>query len=82
MAIAESLAPLDGKTVLIVGAAGAVGSFTTQFTARAGAHVAAVAPAADRADEGLRSRRDHRRRGASACRGRSPRRRTRTASTY
>jgi NADPH:quinone reductase len=47
MTIAESLAPLDGKTVLIVGAAGAVGSFTTQFTARAGAHVAAVAPAAE-----------------------------------
>jgi NADPH2:quinone reductase len=47
MAIAESLAPLDGKTVLIVGAAGAVGSFATQFTARAGAHVAAVAPAAE-----------------------------------
>ena len=47
MAIAESLAPLDGKTVLIVGAAGAVGSFATQFTARASAHVAAVAPAAE-----------------------------------
>ena len=47
MAITESLAPLDGKTVLIVGAAGAVGSFATQFTARAGAHVAAVAPAAE-----------------------------------
>ena len=47
MAIAESLASLDGKTVLIVGAAGAVGSFATQFTARAGAHVAAVAPAAE-----------------------------------
>jgi NADPH2:quinone reductase len=46
-AITESLAPLDGKTVLIVGAAGAVGSFATQFTARAGAHVAAVAPAAE-----------------------------------
>ncbi len=29
MAIAESLAPLDGKTVLIVGAAGGVGSFLT-----------------------------------------------------
>jgi NADPH2:quinone reductase len=47
MAIAESLAPLDGKTVLIVGVAGAVGSFATQFTARADAHVAAVAPAAE-----------------------------------
>ena len=30
MAIAESLAPLDGKTVLIVGAAGSVGSFLTR----------------------------------------------------
>ena len=34
MAIAESLASLDGKTVLIVGA-GAVGSFATQFTGQA-----------------------------------------------
>jgi NADPH2:quinone reductase len=52
MTIAESLAPLDGKTVLIVGAAGAVGSFVTQFTARAGAHVAAVAPAGEAARMG------------------------------
>ena len=42
MAIAESLAPLDGKTVLIVGAAGAVGSFTTQFTAQVGARLTAA----------------------------------------
>ncbi len=48
MAIAESLAPLDGKTVLIVGAAGGVGSFLTQFAADAGAHVDASA-AADQA---------------------------------
>ena len=46
--IAESLAPLDGKIVLIVGAAGGVGSFLTQFAAQAGAHVDAVAPPAER----------------------------------
>jgi NADPH:quinone reductase len=49
MLIAESLAPLDGKTVLIVGAAGGVGSFLTQFAAQAGAHVDAVAPPAEAA---------------------------------
>jgi NADPH:quinone reductase-like Zn-dependent oxidoreductase len=48
VAIAESLAPLEGKTVLIVGAAGGIGSFLTQFAARAGAHVDASA-AADQA---------------------------------
>ena len=47
MQIAESLAPLDGKIVLIVGAAGGVGSFLTQLIAQAGAHVDAVAPAAE-----------------------------------
>jgi NADPH:quinone reductase len=47
MQIAESLAPLDGKIVLIVGAAGGVGSFLTQFAAQAGAHVDAVAPPAE-----------------------------------
>lgn len=47
MQIAEALAPLDGKIVLIVGAAGGVGSFVTQFAAQAGAHVDAVAPAAE-----------------------------------
>jgi NADPH:quinone reductase-like Zn-dependent oxidoreductase len=47
MAIAESLAPLDGKTVLIVGAAGGVGSFLTQLVAQAGAYVDAAAPAAE-----------------------------------
>jgi NADPH:quinone reductase len=45
MQIAEELAPLDGKVVLIVGAAGGVGSFLTQLAAQAGAHVDAVAPA-------------------------------------
>lgn len=45
--IAESLAPLDGKIVLIVGAAGGIGSFLTQFAAQAGANVDAVAPAAE-----------------------------------
>jgi len=48
MQIAESLAPLDGKIVLIVGAAGGVGSFLIQFAAQVGAHVDAVAPPAER----------------------------------
>jgi NADPH2:quinone reductase len=47
MQIAESLMPLDGKIALIVGAAGGIGSFLTQFAAQAGAHVDAVAPPAD-----------------------------------
>jgi len=46
-AIAESLAPLDGKAVLIVGAAGGVGSFLTQLAANAGANVDASAPLAE-----------------------------------
>jgi NADPH:quinone reductase len=45
--IAESVAPLDGKIVLIVGAAGGIGSFLTQLIAPAGAHVDAAAPAAE-----------------------------------
>ena len=47
MQITESLMPLDGKIVLIVGAAGGIGSFITQLIAQAGAHVDAVAPAAE-----------------------------------
>jgi NADPH:quinone reductase len=47
MAIAESLTPLAGKTALIVGASGGVGSFLTQLAAQAGAHVDAGAPAAE-----------------------------------
>jgi NADPH:quinone reductase-like Zn-dependent oxidoreductase len=43
LSIVDALAPLDGKTVLIVGAAGGVGSFATQFAANAGAHVIANA---------------------------------------
>jgi NADPH2:quinone reductase len=39
--LVESLQPLDGKLVLIVGAGGGVGSFATQFAANAGAHVIA-----------------------------------------
>lgn len=48
--ITERLGPLRGKTVLLIGAAGGVGSFATQFAANAGAHVIAVArtDAADR----------------------------------
>jgi NADPH:quinone reductase-like Zn-dependent oxidoreductase len=38
------LGPLDGSTILVVGARGGVGSIATQFAARAGAHVIAVAP--------------------------------------
>src|SRR6202521_4960187 len=40
--IVESLQPLTGKTLLVVGAAGGVGSFATQIAANAGAHVIAV----------------------------------------
>ena len=50
--IVESLGPLAGKTVLIVGAAGGVGSFATQFAAQVGAHVDASA----RADAASRMR--------------------------
>jgi NADPH:quinone reductase len=45
LAIVESLGSLDGRTVLIVGAAGGVGSFATQFAVVAGAHVIANAQA-------------------------------------
>ncbi len=41
--VVDALGPLAEKTVLIVGAAGAVGSFATQLTAQAGAHVVATA---------------------------------------
>lgn len=41
LAIVDSVSPLDGKTVLIVGAAGGVGSFATQLAANAGAKVIA-----------------------------------------
>jgi NADPH2:quinone reductase len=43
--IVESLAPLTSKSVVLVGAGGGVGSFTTQFAANAGAHLVAVASA-------------------------------------
>ena len=45
--ITDHLEPLGGKTVLIVGAAGGVGSFLTQLTASAGASVITVAPAGE-----------------------------------
>jgi NADPH:quinone reductase len=53
LAIVESLGPLGGKTVLIMGAGGGVGSFATQFAAGAGARVIANARAA--ADERMRA---------------------------
>jgi NADPH2:quinone reductase len=43
--IVRSLGRLAGKTVLIIGAGGGVGSFATQFAAQAGAHVDANAHA-------------------------------------
>ena len=51
--IVQLLEPLAGKTVLIVGAAGGVGSFATQFAANAGAHV--IANAHESADDRMRS---------------------------
>jgi NADPH:quinone reductase-like Zn-dependent oxidoreductase len=47
--IVESLGQLTGKTIVMVGAAGAAGSFATQLAAQASAHVIAVARA-DAAD--------------------------------
>ncbi|MGA2927805.1 MAG: NADP-dependent oxidoreductase [Solirubrobacteraceae bacterium] len=41
--LVDALGPLAAKTVVIVGAAGTVGSFVTQLTAQAGAHVIATA---------------------------------------
>jgi NADPH:quinone reductase len=43
--IADRLGPVSGRTVLIIGAAGGVGSFLTQLVVRAGAIVITVAPA-------------------------------------
>jgi NADPH:quinone reductase-like Zn-dependent oxidoreductase len=45
LSIVDALAPLDDKSVVIVGAAGGVGSFATQFAANVGAHVIANARA-------------------------------------
>jgi NADPH:quinone reductase len=47
LAVVDLLEPLAGKTVLIVGAAGGVGSFATQFAANAGATVIANAHSRD-----------------------------------
>ncbi len=46
LALVASLEPLAGKTVLIVGAGGGVGSFATQFAVNAGARVIANVRAA------------------------------------
>ena len=47
LSIVESLMPLDGKTVLIVGGTGGVGTFATQFAVNAGARVIASVRAAN-----------------------------------
>ena len=47
LALVDLLEPLSGKTVLIVGAGGGVGSFATQFAAKAGGNVIANAHARD-----------------------------------
>jgi NADPH:quinone reductase-like Zn-dependent oxidoreductase len=47
LALVDLLEPLAGKTVLIVGAGGGVGSFATQFAANAGASVIANVRAQD-----------------------------------
>jgi NADPH2:quinone reductase len=47
--IVDTLEPLSGKTVLIVGAGDAMGSFATQFAANAGGYVIAQTPAFDAA---------------------------------
>jgi NADPH2:quinone reductase len=40
--IADTLSPLRGKTMLLIGAGGGVGSFLTQFAAQGGAEIVAV----------------------------------------
>jgi NADPH:quinone reductase len=45
LGLVDSLEPLSGKTLLIMGVGGGVGSFATQFAANAGAHVIANAHA-------------------------------------
>jgi NADPH2:quinone reductase len=47
LALVEQLEPLAGKTVLIIGAGGGVGSFATQFAANAGGNVIANVRAGD-----------------------------------
>jgi NADPH2:quinone reductase len=47
LSLVELLGPLTGKTVLIVGAGGGVGTFATQFAVNAGAHVIANVREAD-----------------------------------
>jgi NADPH2:quinone reductase len=47
LALVDALEPLAGKTVLIVGAAGGVGSFATQFAVNAGGQVIANVSAND-----------------------------------
>jgi NADPH:quinone reductase-like Zn-dependent oxidoreductase len=53
LVIVESLEPLSGKTLLLVGAGGGIGSFATQLAANAGARVIAVARAS--ANDRMRS---------------------------
>jgi NADPH:quinone reductase len=49
LAVVDSLEPLHGKTVLIVGDGDGMGSFATQFAANAGAHVIAQTHPSDAA---------------------------------
>jgi NADPH2:quinone reductase len=44
LAVTAMLGPLKGRTFLVAGVRGGVGSMATQFEVRAGAHVIAVAP--------------------------------------
>ncbi len=68
MQIAESLAPLDGKIVLIVGATGGVGSFLTQFACAGRRARGRRRPGGrGRTHDGLRSRRDDRPCGDAAA---------------
>jgi NADPH:quinone reductase-like Zn-dependent oxidoreductase len=53
LSLVDLLEPLAGKTVLIVGAGGGVGSFATQFAASAGANV--IANVRDRDAERMRA---------------------------
>jgi NADPH:quinone reductase len=52
LTLVESVAPIEDKTVLLVGAGGGVGSFACQYAVMAGAHV--IAPAGSSTEDRLR----------------------------